>query len=191
LFHVLHIALAETFSRPANAAIAIMVALGAFLFAVWLPNFALICSVFGEGNVPFATKARLLVSLAGSIGTNFTMFSASYTVLSAILLGIYVAMVAHYLRRQRTAIRGAGNGIFAAGFLGAGSAVLGIGCAACGSFLLTGILSTVGASGALVLLPLGGGEFGVAAVLLLLVSVALVVKQIAAPLACGIHRSHA
>jgi len=72
----------------------------------------------------------------------------------------------------------------AAGLGGVASGALGIGCAACGAFLLSTTLSLFGAAGALALLPLRGGEFGILSVVLLLVSLSLISRKIAAPLIC-------
>ena len=64
------------------------------------------------------------------------------------------------------------------------ASALGIGCAACGSFILTTALSSFGAASALAILPLRGGEFGILSVVLLALSLVLISKKIAAPLIC-------
>ena len=92
-------------------------------------------------------------------------------------------MITYFLKRK---IKEVGQGEIAAGFLGITSSVLGVGCATCGSFLLTSVLSLVGASGTLALLPLGGGEFGLIGVLLLLIAIYITAKQISNPAICKI-----
>ncbi|HQU09423.1 MAG TPA: hypothetical protein PLV25_05630, partial [Opitutales bacterium] len=72
------------------------------------------------------------------------------------------------------------------GFLGIASGVLGMGCAACGSFLLTSLLSLFGASWLLSYLPLAGGEFGILGVILLAVSLYMTAKKIQNPAVCKI-----
>jgi len=47
-------------------------------------------------------------------------------------------------------------------------------------------LSLVGASGALAFLPLGGSEFGIIGVILLVVSIYIMSKQITNPAVCKI-----
>ena len=69
----------------------------------------------------------------------------------------------------------------ATGLFGITSGVVGMGCAACGSFLLTSMLSFVGASGILAFLPLGGGEFGILGVILLGISLYMTAKKIQNP----------
>lgn len=177
-------ALQKVFQKPAYALFSLGVSAVVFVLATWLPNIRLITSVVSSPDIPFLSKLELPVSLVGSIATNFTLFSASYTIAIALLFGVYLAMSLYFLRRR---IREVGQVGIAAGFLGATSGVLGIGCAACGSFLLTNVLSLVGASGALAFLPFGGSEFGIIGVLLLVFSIYLVAKQIENPAVCKIQ----
>jgi hypothetical protein len=116
--------------------------------------------------------------------TNFTPLSAIYTIAMAILFGTYVAMVAYFLKHR---IKEVGQSGIATGFLGFTSGVLGVGCAACGSFLLSSVLSLVGATGALAFLPLGGGEFGIIGAVLLAFAVYTTAKQIANPSVCPVR----
>ena len=171
-------ALQKVFRKPTYIFLALIAGLAVFAFAVWLPNIRLIVSVIGSSGIPFSQKLGLPIGLLGSIATNFTLFSASYTIVIAILFGINLAMVAYYLRRK---IDEVAQSKFTTGFLGIASGILGIGCAACGSFLLNSILSPFGASGILILLPFAGGEFGIIGVILLAVSLYATAKQIQNP----------
>ena len=171
----------EVFARTSYIALASALALLAFVFAVWFPNIGLITDIFTTSSAPLAAKLKVAVSLLGGIGTNFSTLSASYTIAIAILFGIIAAMIVYFVRKKRTQL---GGNTLTTGLGGIGSGILGIGCAACGSFLLMTILSSFGAAGALVLLPLRGGEFGVVSVILLLVSLTLISKKIIEPLIC-------
>ncbi len=176
-------ALQKVFQKPLYTLLALITSAVVFAFAVWLPNLSLIVRVMGHPGVPFSQKFDLPISLLGSIVTNFTVLSASYTIAIAILFGINLAMIVYFLRRKIVEVRQSG---IATGFLGIASGVLGMGCAACGSFLLTSGLSLVGASGILSLLPLNGGEFGILGVILLAFSIYLTAKQIQNPAVCKI-----
>ena len=59
-----------------------------------------------------------------------------------------------------------------------------MGCAACGSVILTAFLGTIGAGGLLLLLPFHGAEFGIIGLLLLCASIRYLIKKIAEPLVC-------
>ena len=149
---------------------------------MWLPNIGLLTEVFGASSTPLETKLKLAWNLLGGIRTNFSLLSAGYTIAIAALFGINIAMVVYFLKRARNNLA---RQDIAAGFGGIASGALGIGCAACGSFLLSTLLASFGAASALVILPLRGGEFGILSVILLAFSLVLISKKIAAPLMCN------
>lgn len=172
--------LREVFGKFSYVVIALVGGLAAFTFAVWLPNFSLIANTLGNWRVPLAIKAQLLTGLFLSITTNFSVFSASYTIAIAILFGIDLGMIVYFVKRNRAL----GQGEMTASVSGIISGMFGVGCAACGSFLATSILSLVGAGGAIALLPLRGGEFGLLSVILLVSSIYFVARKIAASPVC-------
>ena len=178
----LQMAFGEVFANTSYIALASTLALAAFFFAVWLPNLGLMGEVFSASSAPLAAKLKIAIYLLGGISTNFSFLSAGYTIAIAILFGVDVAMVAYFLKRTRSRLA---RQDIAAGFGGIASGALGIGCAACGSFILSAALSSLGAASALAILPLRGGEFGILSVVLLLISLMLISKKIAAPLICN------
>jgi hypothetical protein len=179
---VIH-ALQKVLRKPAYVILALVVCVLVFVFAVWLPNIRLIVSIVSSPDVPLSSKIELPLSLLGSITTNFTLLSASYTIIIAVLFGMYIAMLFYFLKRRIKEVR---HGGIATGFLGITSGILGVGCGACGAFLLTSFLSLIGAGGVLALLPLGGSEFGILGVILLALALRATAKQIENPLVCEI-----
>jgi len=175
-------ALQKVFRKLTYTVLALCVSVSVFVFAVWLPNIKLVIGIISSPSVPFVIKIQLPFILLGSIGTNFTLLSATYTIVIAILFGMYIAMITYFLRRR---IKEVGQSGVATGFLGIASGILGVGCAACGSFLLTS-LTLVGAGGVLTFLPLGGSEFGIIGTILLTVAVYMTAKKIEDPLVCKI-----
>ncbi|MBI4158543.1 MAG: hypothetical protein HY505_02930 [Candidatus Yanofskybacteria bacterium] len=170
-------AFSEVFVSALYIVIAIILALAVFVFAVWLPNIGLI------------TGFKIAVNLLGGISTNFSTLSATYTIAIAILFGINIAMVVYLVRKRRLGLAptlrsGQAGGGMAVGFGGIASGALGIGCAACGSFILTTTLSFFGVAGALAILPLRGGEFGILSVVLLIISLIIISDKIVQPLIC-------
>lgn len=165
------------------ALLALITSAVVFAFAVWFPNLPLIVKIMGHPGISLLQKLDLPISLLGSIATNFTLLSALYTIAIALLFGVNLAMTIYFLRRKVSEVRQSG---VATGFIGLASGVLGMGCAACGSLLLTSGLSLVGASGILAFLPLAGGEFGILGVILLLISIYFIAKQIQNPAVCKI-----
>ncbi len=167
--------------RPMYATTALVVALLVFTLAVWLPNWRLILTIIPTESATFWEKVSLLLSLFGSIQTNFTIVSATYTIAIAILFGINVVVLANYIRTRRGSFSSKGS---VAGVGGLVSGFLGIGCAACGTFILTALLSLFGAASLLTFLPLGGEEFGILGVILLLYSIYVIIKKTREPLVC-------
>ena len=176
-------ALQKVFRKPIYALLALFTSAAVFALAVWLPNLSLIVKIMGHPEITISQKLSLPISLLGSIITNFTPLSASYTIAIAILFGLNVSMVVYFLWRRIDQMKQVG---IATGLFGIISGVIGMGCAACGSFLLTSVLSLVGASWILTFLPLDGGEFGILGVLLLSISIYLTAKQIENPNVCKI-----
>lgn len=175
--------LREVFAHPAYLGLAALIGLAAFVAQLWLPNYRLLGAVFATQQAAFAVKMELLWSLLGGLFTNFDAVAAFSAVVVPLLFGMDIAMIIFFLRRRRAQLP---RGEIAAGVGGAASGAIAAGCAACGSFLLITLLSFFGATGALALLPLHGGELGLLSIALLLLSIVLIARKIAAPVVCEI-----
>lgn len=169
----------KVFSNKLYSTLAIVVMLVVFAFATWLPNIRLLFSVVVDPAVSLITKFLLPIQLLGSITTNFTIFSAGYTIVIAILAGVYVSLFTYRFRRQKKLSQKS----LSVSFIGLLSGVTGLGCAACGSIVTTSLIG-VGGLGSLALLPFKGSEFGVFGIVLLVTSIYLLAKQINQPLIC-------
>ncbi len=175
-------ALSRVFQRPTYLGLATLISLCVFAFSVWLPNFKLIAKVLSS-DAGLLQRLKFPLSLLGSITTNFSFLSASYTILIAILFGMNVAMLIFFLRRRLVNIKQTG---VALGFLGMISGIFGVGCAACGSFLMVTLLTWSGAGALMAVLPLNGEEFGIVSIILLFISLFYTAKQIEDPVVCKI-----
>lgn len=162
-----------------SAAVSIVV----FIITTWLPNFKLLWTIWSDPSIALGDKFIFPVRLLESITTNFTVLSATYTVAIALLVGINVALATYILREQRRQLSTAG---ITAGTFGILSGSVGMGCAACGSLIVSSLLATVGGAGALALLPLRGGEFGLLGVVLLGIATYYLVRHISKPPVCEI-----
>ena len=165
--------------------IAVIIAIVVFVISVWLSNIRLLIQVVGSSKVGVVDKLTILGSFLGSIGTNFTLFSASYTIAIAVFFGINVAMFVYYIKRRVTSVKASGA---ATGLGGLISGMFGIGCAACGTLLLGPLLALIGAGGIIAFLPFGGQEFGVIGLGALGFSVFLTAKKIQDPLVCAVEK---
>jgi hypothetical protein len=171
------------FRNPKYTLIASGVGLMVFSVAVWLPNIQLITTVLASDTASALEKGMLVLSLYGGIVTNFTIVSALYTAGIAILFGLYVALFVYYLTQRKTK-RDSMKSTSWLGIGGIASGFFGVGCAACGTFLLAS-LATAGSAGAIILwLPFDGQEFGFLGVGLLAYAVYALSKKIGNPLIC-------
>lgn len=170
------------FQKIRHALIAALVAVGVFMFAVWLPNISLIVSVLKSDVGTIAEKIAFMFSLLGSITTNFTAASAVSTILIAILFGMNVALLMYYIRKVRIGRNVSTVG--GASIAGLVSGFLGVGCAACGTFILSSVLVLVGVGGILSYLPFDGEEFGFVGIILLSYSNFTLVQRIQKPDVC-------
>jgi hypothetical protein len=153
--------------------IAVCVAVFVFALAVWLPNLQLLATFWTDSDVSITDKVALSLKLIPSIATNFTLLSALYTVVIAVLAGINAALITELIRTRRMAVDGV-----AAGGAGIIAGALGIGCAACGSLIITALVGTSVGATLVAFLPLGDNEFGLIGVGLLGYSMYLLTKQI-------------
>ena len=176
-------ALQKVFQKYTYILLAFVISVAVFIFAVWFPNIPLIVKIMGHPGITFSQKINLPISLIGSIKTNFTLFSASYTILIAVFFGINIAMIFYFLKHRISKLKKKG---ITTSFLGIVSGVIGMGCAACGSLLITSILSLFGASWILLFLPLAGGEFAILSVILLGISIYMTSKQIENSVVCRV-----
>lgn len=144
---------------------------------LWYQNWSIVKTVLSLSESPMQLKFTFLVSLYGGIVTNYTVLSGVTTVLICFLFGIQLALLHFYIRRMQTKQRSV-RGYHGAGVAGVLAGVLGIGCAACGSVIVTSIFGLFGASGVLLLLPLHGAEFGVLGVVLLGYSIRVLLTKV-------------
>ncbi len=165
--------LGRVLKRPGYALLAVGVSLATFALAVWLPNLRLLWSILGS-QATLVEKIRFAATLLESIRTNFTLFSASYTIAVAILFGVYIALLTYLIRGSV----GTSSRNVAIGTGGIISGLFGIGCAACGSFLLMTLFGWAGSLTLIGFMPLRGQEFGVLAIALLLFALYHATRQI-------------
>jgi hypothetical protein len=146
---------------PAYAAVAVVaavVALSGFVLSQNLPFAGDVLS----GHVP----ATALLELYPFVGTSYDPLTGLLLLLVSALVGVDIALVAYHVREHRLSAEGGGGSLVGV-LLGA----LGAGCAACGSAVVAGLLSLVGAAGFLTLLPFDGREFALLALVALVLSI--------------------
>ena len=97
------------------------------------------------------------------------------------MFGVNISMFVFYLRRRISSESSAG--ISMGGIV---LGLLGVGCASCGSVILSTIFGLTAASGFLGILPLRGQEFGLIGFILILYSIIILSQKISNPLICNV-----
>jgi hypothetical protein len=174
---------AKVITSPKYLIVVIVVALVVIAFAAWLPNLHLVTRTMISSTLTLRQKTSLLTGLLGSLRTNFTPLSLTITFISAGLAGVQVSLLAYYLRQTARLQQSMG-----ASALGVASSMLGVGCASCGSVVLTSILGFGSATAVLGFLPFRGQEFGFIGIAILLYAISLIIKKIDQSHVCAIRR---
>ena len=139
------------FRQPKYIVATTLVALTLIAFAAWLPNLHLITKAMTSSTMTLWQKTNLITSLLGSLQTNFTPLSRSLTILSATLSGIQASLLIYYVRRSMLIQKEVGASV-----AGITTSLLGVGCASCGSVVLTSLIGFGSATTFLGILPFRG-----------------------------------
>lgn len=159
-----------------------MVALTVVAFAAWLPNLHLITKTMTSKTMTLWQKTNLVTSLLGSLQTNFTPLSRTIMIVSATLTGIQSSLLVYYLRQSIRIQREMGVSL-----AGVATSLLGVGCASCGSVVLTSLVGFGSATTVLGILPFRGREFGFLGIIILLIAISFTLKKINQPYVCEVR----
>lgn len=173
--------LRQVFRDYRYVTVAIAAACLAFALSVWLRNVSLIAASFTSPLFGPLDSLLLLIRLLGGIATADTILVAMMTISMSLLFGVNTALLAYYFVQRRSLPAAKASATTVGGVV---AAVFGIGCSACGTLVLSAILSSVGATGLLALLPLGGGEFLLISIALLAVSIYWIAQSIQTSVVC-------
>jgi hypothetical protein len=174
--------LKKVFSNTRYSLLALTITFLVLSFILLLPNREVIQQVLISNQVSLLDKLAFIGGLYKAIFINYSYLSIAYLFSIAILFGLNFALLTFYIRRRQT---GKNNKVGQITSLsGLISGLFGIGCAACGSVIITSFLATVGGGGFILLLPFQGMEFGVLGVGLLLYSNYYLANKISDPKVC-------
>ncbi len=130
--------------------------------AVWLPNWRFLWHLTSSVDFTPNQKVGLLATTLDSFRTNFSPLAVVVVTAIAIETGVYISLLVFWWQRRAEVFSLPG-----VGFWGTISGLLGIGCASCGSIILTGLLGLATTTAFLGWLPFRGQEFGFLAIGLL------------------------
>jgi hypothetical protein len=161
--------------------LATVVALFVFTSIAWTGTLQTYAHVVSVSDISFVEAIRLGIKMLASALKALPLLSLAYAIATAILLGMNVALLAFYFRMYRSVPTSAASGV-----LGGTVALLGFGCAACGSVFIVSLITALGGTGLIATLPHHGNEIGYAGVVLLAVSAFLLVRAVNKPRVCPI-----
>jgi len=174
--------LSDVFRSPKYLAVALISAAIVLAFSIWLPNLGLIWDTTISSNLTLFEKISFLWNSLGAISTNFSVLSATLTILVSMLLGLNIALMVSYFIKRIAFQKASGVGV--AGML---AGLIGVGCASCGSLILSAFIG-VGATAAFTgFLPLQGQEFSLLSIAILVAALYITAKKVADPLVCKVE----
>lgn len=177
------VSVANVISKPKYLLLTTLTTLILLAFAAWLPNLHLITQTMTSSTMTVWQKTNLVTSLLGSLKTNFTLLSLFVTITSSALTGILVSLFIYYIKRAIKIQQTLG-----ASFAGIVFSLFGVGCASCGSVVLTSFIG-LGTTTAIVgMLPFRGQEFGLLGIAITMFAITVVLKKINDPAICGVRR---
>lgn len=167
--------------QPKYLLVIMAVATVIIVLAAWLPNLHLVTKTMTSETMTFWQKTNLLTSLLGSLKTNFTPLSRTMTVINAGLAGVQIGLGIYYIRQTARIQKALGASVF-----GVMSSMLGVGCASCGSVVLTSLIGFSSATALLGILPLRGQEFSFLGMAILLIGINFTMRKINSPYECRV-----
>lgn len=120
--------------RPSYLLLAVVVAAVVMGVLLWLLNFNLLVYILTNSLLSPLEKAKFVLDGYASIFTNFEVFSAASIAMIAVLMGVTVATAAYIGRSQALSTGKRGSFAMVA-------ALIGSGCAVCGTSILGPLLS--------------------------------------------------
>jgi|SRR3989344_5514999 len=149
---------------------------------VWIPLWGLFATILFNPDLPVSANAANALQLLFASLFDLAPADAMYALTLSLLIGINIALLIFYFKLFRVVPT---KTHVASGLLGTFSAILGFGCAACGSLFATAFLSSIVGAGA-ISLPFDGSVFQIVGIALLLFSIFQLARAINKPLVCPI-----
>jgi hypothetical protein len=162
-------------------ALATVVALFVFASIVWASPLKTFAALSGTAGLTLSESMALCMQMLASAITTMPLPHLAYAFATAFLLGMNVALLVFYFRMFRSLPTSAAGGI-----LGGATALLGFGCAACGSVFIVSLITALGGAGLVATLPHHGNYFGYAGIVLLSVSAVFLTRAVNKPRVCPI-----
>ncbi len=152
-----------------------------FLFLLILSqNGAAAFQVFSFEVMPLTQRISLFLATLFDVTSAFTVSTLILTTLGSLLAGINLSLAYVYMKTRGEVLLK--SGLYSG--MGLLLALFGVGCAACGTALLSLILGFFGFSAMLNVFPYQGQEIGYIGLIFLLIATYFLAKKVSAPNVC-------
>jgi len=150
---------------------------------VWFPQLTNAILVLG-GDLPWLEKARFIGGIYASLFSTHSVVGVISIIALSMLFGLHGVLIVHYIKTSKR--KGNINRYHALSTMGFIAGLLGVGCAACGSIILTTFAVSLGVGGIFLFLPWGGQELTFIGIGMLLISMYYLLKHMVRPQVCDI-----
>lgn len=171
--------LKKIYSKKSDIVISIVVAIFVIIIGILLPQLEFLSQIFRSDLFGFNEKFSILGHVMIDTMRGMKLGAKFFLMIVAALSAMNITFFVYYTRCRIKTHLGAGLGI-----VGIIVGFLGIGCAACGSVLLTTLIGFVASTQLLGTLPFHGEEFSWLSIIILLIANYYLIKKINDPLVC-------
>ncbi|MCC6639136.1 hypothetical protein IT409_01095 [Candidatus Falkowbacteria bacterium] len=171
----------RVFKNPRYTLLAIIVAIGLFCVSALIMNHSLVRFALTSDFLSATDTWKLLVGVVPTLINSTKGASLFLTIIAFIASGINVALLVYYMTHRVKVMHATGVGV-----LGVLISLVGVGCGACGSVLLTTLLGVGAGTRLLGALPFAGLEFSVVAIGIVVASSIYLLNIINKPDVCPI-----
>ena len=159
--------------KPKLSLLSILVMLVLLVFTILLPNLGLVSVTILNPQLSLVEKINILESLLEGFQTNYTNFSRTILITSAVLAGIQLSLLTHLVQQKIHIYRSMGISGF-----GLITSLISISCISCGSVLLSTLIGFGSTITLLTVLPYHGEEIGPIGIAIQLFSLLIVIREI-------------
>ena len=177
--------LVAVFKSPSYVLLAVVFGFSVLVLAIWLPNFSFLRYVASSDAYTLFDKFNIFKESFGLLNTNFTPLNRVLTVLVALFAGINLSMLVYYVKNRISMAKSAGVSVF-----GTVTGLIGVGCASCGSVILSSVIGIGLSSRFISKFPLNGSEFSIVGIAIVLYAIYSLSKKINNPSACNIDNKN-
>lgn len=173
-------AMREIFSKRNYVILAAFFSMLFFVVAALFPTYSMLKFAFLSEYLTLINKLEVLWEAFAMFGVAYSSYQIIIIFIGVLLAGINFSMLVYLIKKRVGVAKTSGMSI-----LGIVVASLGLGCSACGTFVLASFLGVTGAAGLIGALPLKGAEFGLVGIVFMAISINVLAKRIKAPMVCN------